>query len=171
MSDAATPAQGEQRATPIERLSGAVAATGGALSLAVALLVVVSVVGRRFFNAPIPGDFELVQMATAYRRLQLPALLPGPARQHRGRHLHHLAAAARQRRHRRVLGPRLRRHDGADERVPGIVGTLEHFRNGQTTMVLQFSIWPAHCRLHGAWRCCSTVVALATAGRLLRGRA
>jgi hypothetical protein len=51
-----------------------------------------------------------------------------------------------------------------------IVGTLDHIRNGQTTMVLQFPIWPAIavCTVLALLLTC---VALATAARLFRGRA
>ena len=84
---------------------GLVALLGGLLSLGIAGLVVVSVIGRRFFNAPVNGDFELVQMATAIAVFSFPALLPGAPRQHRGRHLHELAAArAPTRLHRCVRG-------------------------------------------------------------------
>jgi TRAP-type C4-dicarboxylate transport system permease small subunit len=48
----------------LERLTMAVAVTGGLLALAVAALVCVSVLGRWLFSAPIDGDFEYVKMAT-----------------------------------------------------------------------------------------------------------
>ncbi len=49
----------------IERLTGLVAVFGGLLALAVAALVVVSVLGRWLFSMPVEGDFEFVKMATA----------------------------------------------------------------------------------------------------------
>jgi TRAP-type C4-dicarboxylate transport system permease small subunit len=49
----------------IERLTAAVAVVGGMLALAVACLVVVSVLGRWLFSMPVEGDFEFVKMATA----------------------------------------------------------------------------------------------------------
>ena len=49
----------------IERLTARVAALGGALALAIAGLVVVSVLGRWLFSSPVEGDFEFVKMATA----------------------------------------------------------------------------------------------------------
>lgn len=49
----------------IERLTGSVAIFGGLLALAVAGLVVVSVLGRWLFSMPVEGDFEFVKMATA----------------------------------------------------------------------------------------------------------
>jgi TRAP-type C4-dicarboxylate transport system permease small subunit len=168
MSDAGAPAQREPQATLIERLSGAVAVTGGALSLAVALLVVVSVVGRRFFNAPIPGDFELVQMATA---IAVFSFLPY-CQARRGNIVVDTFTTR--------LPPRLNAvidafWDLVYTGMTGLmtaclaVGTLDHIRNGQTTMVLQFPIWPAIAVCTGL-ALLLTVVALATAGRLLRGR-
>ena len=168
MSDAGVPAQREQRATLAERLSGAVAVTGGALSLAVALLVVVSVVGRRFFNAPIPGDFELVQMATA---IAVFSFLPY-CQARRGNIVVDTFTTR--------LPPRVNAVIDAfwDLVYAGMmglmtaclaVGTLDHIRNGQTTMVLQFPIWPAIAICTGL-ALLLTVVALTTAGRLLRGR-
>jgi TRAP-type C4-dicarboxylate transport system permease small subunit len=168
MSDAGTPAQREPRAGLIERLSGAVAVTGGALSMAVALLVVVSVVGRRFFNAPIPGDFELVQMATA---IAVFSFLPY-CQARRGNIVVDTFTTR--------LPPRVNAVIDAfwDLVYAGMmglmtaclaVGTLDHIRNGQTTMVLQFPIWPA-IAVCTVLALLLTVVALATTGRLLRGR-
>ena len=168
MSDAGVPAQREPHTTLIERLSGAVAVTGGALSLAVALLVVVSVVGRRFLNAPIPGDFELVQMATA---IAVFSFLPY-CQARRG----NIVVDTFTNR----LPPRVNAVIDAfwDLVYAGMmglmtaclaVGTLDHIRNGQTTMVLQFPIWPAIAVCTGL-ALLLTVVALATAGLLLRGR-
>jgi TRAP-type C4-dicarboxylate transport system permease small subunit len=168
MSDAGVPAQREPHTTLIERLSGAVAVTGGALSLAVALLVVVSVVGRRFFNAPIPGDFELVQMATA---IAVFSFLPY-CQARRGNIVVDTFTTR--------LPPRVNAVIDAfwDLVYAGMmglmtaclaVGTLDHIRNGQTTMVLQFPIWPAIAVCTGL-ALLLTVVALATAGLLLRGR-
>lgn len=41
-----------------------VAIAGGILLSATAMLVTVSVFGRKFFDAPVPGDFEIVAIAT-----------------------------------------------------------------------------------------------------------
>ncbi len=49
----------------IERLTAAVAVTGGLLALGVAVLVTTSVLGRWLLSKPIEGDFEFVKMATA----------------------------------------------------------------------------------------------------------
>jgi TRAP-type C4-dicarboxylate transport system permease small subunit len=54
-----------EKAPRIERLTSIVAVLGGCLALAVAALVVTSVLGRWLFSHPIEGDFEFVKMATA----------------------------------------------------------------------------------------------------------
>lgn len=43
----------------------ALAVLGGVIALAVAAVVVLSVLGRWLFSSPIPGDFELAQIGTA----------------------------------------------------------------------------------------------------------
>src|SRR5262245_48503609 len=65
MSDGTTGAPAEARPPLVERVAGFVAMLGGLLLLAIATLVVVSVVGRKFYDTPVNGDFELVQMGTA----------------------------------------------------------------------------------------------------------
>ena len=47
----------------IERLARAVAMAGGMLLVGVMAMTVASVCGRYFFNAPIPGDYELTELA------------------------------------------------------------------------------------------------------------
>jgi len=49
----------------LEQLARLAAITGAAIALAVALMVVASVVGRAAFSAPIPGDVELTQFGIA----------------------------------------------------------------------------------------------------------
>jgi TRAP-type C4-dicarboxylate transport system permease small subunit len=49
----------------IERLTAVVAVLGGCLALAMAMLVVFSVLGRWLLSQPIEGDFEFVKMGTA----------------------------------------------------------------------------------------------------------
>ena len=49
------------------------------------------------------------------------------------------------------------------------VGTLEHYRSGQTTMLLQIIAWPA-IAISTALLFLLTCVAVATAVRLLRGQ-
>jgi len=63
---AVTPAPGERApAGPVVRLAERLALAGGLVSLSVAGLVVVSVLGRWLLGKPVTGDFDLVQMATA----------------------------------------------------------------------------------------------------------
>ena len=50
-----------------------------------------------------------------------------------------------------------------------VVGTIEHYRSGQTTMLLQIIVWPA-IAISTALLLLLTCVALATAVRLIRGR-
>lgn len=56
---------GRSHISGFERLCRALALLGGLVLLAMALLTVVSVLGRYLFGAPIPGDVELVAVLTA----------------------------------------------------------------------------------------------------------
>lgn len=47
----------------LERLARLVAIAGGMLMIAVVLMTVISVLGRYLFNAPIPGDYEVTELA------------------------------------------------------------------------------------------------------------
>jgi TRAP-type C4-dicarboxylate transport system permease small subunit len=49
----------------INRTAWLFAIAGGLCAAAVALMTIVSIVGRSWFRAPIPGDFELVQQGIA----------------------------------------------------------------------------------------------------------
>ena len=49
----------------LHRSATGVALTGGLVLFALTLLTVTSVVGRAVFNAPVPGDFELVELGMA----------------------------------------------------------------------------------------------------------
>lgn len=49
----------------LERLSRGIALMGGILLVGVMLMTVVSVLGRYLFNAPIPGDYEITELACA----------------------------------------------------------------------------------------------------------
>ena len=55
--------EGDRASGRIERLARAVAMAGGMLLVGVMAMTVVSVGGRYFFNAPIPGDYELTELA------------------------------------------------------------------------------------------------------------
>lgn len=49
----------------IDRISVYFAYIGGGLFIIEAVLSVISVIGRAFFSAPVPGDYELIQIFTA----------------------------------------------------------------------------------------------------------
>ena len=49
----------------LERLSRGIALLGGMLLVGVMLMTVISVLGRYLFNAPIPGDYEITELACA----------------------------------------------------------------------------------------------------------
>lgn len=51
------------RAGRVERLAGLLAVTGGILICFAAVLVTISVAGRRLFNRPILGDYEMVEIS------------------------------------------------------------------------------------------------------------
>jgi len=183
MSDAGVSAQPELRAPLIERLSGFIAVLGGLLSLCVALLVVASVLGRWLKGVPwadgvagalgltlgpIDGDFELVQMATA---IGIFAFLPY-TQARRGNIVVDTFTSMLPRRANAFIDAFW---DLVYAGMMGlltaclIVGTLEHYRSGQTTMLLQIIVWPA-IAISTLLLFFLTCMALATAARLIRGR-
>jgi TRAP-type C4-dicarboxylate transport system permease small subunit len=165
MSDTGSTAQA---AVPslMERLSGAIAVLGGVLQLGVAVLVVASVLGRWLYRAPINGDFELVQMATA---IAIFSFLPY-CQVRRG----NIVVDTFTNR----LPPRVNALIDAfwDVVYAGMMGlltatlatgALEHYRTGQTTMLLQIIIWPA-IAICAALALLLTVVALVSAAARVR---
>ena len=168
MSDAGTAAQGDARPPLIERLSGFVALFGGLLSLGIAGLVVVSVIGRKFFNSPINGDFEMVQMGTAMAVFSFLAYC-------QARRGNIVVDTFMTWLPRRALDYVDAVWDVVYAGMMGLItaclmtGVVEHFRSGQTTMLLQVIVWPALavCTLLAAVLTC---VALATAALRIRGR-
>lgn len=169
MSDADASAQPVVRPPLVERLSSLIAVLGGLLALCVALLVVVSVIGRKFFNAPVDGDFELVQMGTA---IAIFSYLPY-CQARRGNIVVDTFTSK--------LSARANAYIDAfwDVAYAGIMGlmsvclmtgALEHYRSSQTTMLLQLIVWPA-IAICTALSFLLACVALATAVQLIRGRA
>ena len=162
----------------VERVTGAVALVGGLLSLSVAMLVVVSVVGRWLSGTaaattlpwlgPIPGDFELVQMATA---IAIFAFLPY-CQARRGNIVVDTFTSRLPERANAVIDAFW---DLIYAGMMGLLtacltaGALEHYRSGQTTMLLQLIVWPALalCALLALMLACT---ALATAAMRMRGR-
>lgn len=171
MSDAGIPARSAREARPplIERLSGAIAVLGGMLSLSVALLVVASVLGRWLFRAPINGDFEMVQMATA---IAVFAFLPY-CQAIRGNIVVDTFTSRLPVRTTALIDAFW---DLVYAGMMGLLaaclatGTIEHYRSGQTTMLLQLVVWPA-IAVSAALCLLLSCVALATAARSIRGRA
>lgn len=62
---AAASARSERVGRVLYRAATGVALLGGLVLFALTLLTVISVVGRAAFSAPIPGDFELVELGMA----------------------------------------------------------------------------------------------------------
>ena len=58
-------ARSERVGRALHRAATGVAVLGGLVLFALTLLTVISVVGRAAFSAPIPGDFELVELGMA----------------------------------------------------------------------------------------------------------
>lgn len=48
------------------RASKVSAITGGLIFVAIVLMSIISIVGRKLFSAPVPGDVEVLQMAAAF---------------------------------------------------------------------------------------------------------
>ena len=165
MSDAGAAAQADAQPPLVERLSGfdraarrpAVAVRGlaGRLQragpLAQGRAIGRGVAAVRHQLGPVNGDFEMVQMATA---IAIFTFLPY-CQARRGNIVVDTFTSWLPRRALNacidaVLGPRLRRHDGLLAACL-VVGTLEHYRSGQTTMLLQIIVWPAHRHLARRW--------------------
>lgn len=126
----------------LTRLTGHVAVAGGLLSLAVAILVTASVLGRWLFSSPIDGDFEFVKMATA---VAIFAFLPF-TQARRGNIVVDTFTGG--------LSPSARARldafwDLAYAAFMGFLtyaltlGTLDAIRSGETTMQRQLLIWPS----------------------------
>jgi hypothetical protein len=182
MSDASDTTQARPRPPLVERLSGGVAILGGLLALAIAFLVVLSVLGRWLSGMPaaerlaaalgirlgsINGDFEMVQMATA---IAIFAFLPYTQARRGNIFVDTFTSKLPRRVNARIDAF----WDLAYAGMMGIltaclmVGTVEHYRSGQTTMLLQIIVWPA-IAISALLLALLTCVALMTAIRLVRG--
>jgi len=131
-----------QFAALVRRLTALVAVFGGMLALAVAVLVVVSVLGRWLFNTPIEGDFEFVKMATA---IAVFSYLPY-AQMRRENIMVDTFTTRLPARMRRLLDAFW---DMAYAAFAGLIayglayGAMQAARSGESTMQLQIVIWPA----------------------------
>jgi hypothetical protein len=179
MSDANVTARRELRPPLIERLTGTVALLGGLLLFGVATLVVVSVLGRWLSGTvlaasfpwlgPVNGDFEMVQMASA---IAVFSFLPY-CQARRGNIVVDTFTSRLPARANACIDAFW---DVVYAGMMGLLtacltaGVLEHYRSGQTTMLLQLIVWPALaiCTVLSLVLAC---VALATAAMRIRGRA
>jgi TRAP-type C4-dicarboxylate transport system permease small subunit len=125
---------------PLDALATALALAGGGLLLGVALLTLVSVVGRWLASQPVTGDIELVQLAIAAS-----IALSLPYCQLHGGHLIVDFFTARS------SGPMQRALDAVGSVLAGAVFFLMAWRAGvavaemrraaETTMVLGIPLW------------------------------
>jgi TRAP-type C4-dicarboxylate transport system permease small subunit len=126
----------------LEFHTGTIAIIGGFLALAVSVLVTISVLGRWLFSAPINGDYEFVEIATA-----IGAFCYLPYTQARRGHIMVDTFTMQ-------FSERTRnRIDAFWDLVYAAVigfcsyalmfGTLDTLQNHQTTMQLQLVLWPS----------------------------
>jgi TRAP-type C4-dicarboxylate transport system permease small subunit len=153
----------------IEMAAKVLAFLGGVTALAVAAVVVISVLGRWLFAAPIPGDFELAQIGTA---VTVFAFLPY-CQIVRGNIVVDSFTA--------TLPARVRsRIDGLCDLIYAAAmalvaacllrGTFDTYASREVSMVLRIPVWPGVA--FGALSCAFlTITALATARGLFKGRA
>jgi TRAP-type C4-dicarboxylate transport system permease small subunit len=167
-TDAFAPRKLPRAPALLETTAKSLALAGGAVALAVAGVVVASILGRWLFSAPIPGDFEVVQIGTA---IAVFAFLPF-CQAVRGNIVVETFTVR--------LPARLRRRadaisDGIYAAAMALVaacltrGTLDTFSSGEVSMVLRIPVWPGIA--FGAL--CSAfvaIVSLATAYRILQSR-
>jgi TRAP-type C4-dicarboxylate transport system permease small subunit len=146
----------------------ALAVFGGVVILAVAAVVLISILGRWLFAAPIPGDFELAQIGTA---VTVFAFLPY-CQVVRGNIVVDSFTSA--------LPARVRsRIDGVCDLIYAaamafvaaclVRGTIDMYAAQEVSMVLRLPVWPGVA--FGAL-CCAflAVAALATARGLFKAR-
>jgi hypothetical protein len=156
------------RLTGVARAAEWVGLAGGLLSLGVGLLVSVSVIGRKFFDQGVPGDFEFVKMGAA---LTVFFFLPA-CQARRGNIIVDTFTG--------FLGERSRaRLDAVWDIVYGlamaaigvcmVAGAWAAYATKTTTMVLLLPTWPA-LALSTMLLFFLSVVCFWTARRLLAGR-
>jgi TRAP-type C4-dicarboxylate transport system permease small subunit len=152
----------------IDRATSLVAVAGGLLAMAVAGLVVASVLGRWLFSTPVEGDFDFVRMATA---IAVFAYLPY-TQARRGNIMVDTFTNGLPKRIRNGMDAFW---DLAFAAFMGLCayglfnGALDALRTGETTMQLQLAVWPA-IALGAALCALLTLTCIATALRLLKAR-
>lgn len=125
------------------RLSQLFALIGGAVLVAIIILSVVSVVGRRLASAPIPGDIELVQLGCA---IAVASFLPY-CQMRRGHVIVDIFTMRLSTRWQRLLdaaGAILLAIGGALLTWRIYVGTHSVIENEETTMILGAPVWWAY---------------------------
>ena len=134
----------------IERLAKALALAGGALLFGVVGMTVASVVGRHVFGAPIPGDYELTELACG---VAVFAFFPH-CHLTRGHVVVDFFTSRLRARHRAVLDAL---HGIAFMLVAGLVawrlfvGAMHKLRDGETTLFLAIPMhWPYFAALVAA---------------------
>ena len=155
--------------SPLRFVATVVALIGGALAFALAFLVTASVLLRWLFDAPVPGDFEFVQMGTA---LIVFAYLPFCQIERGNIVVDAFTGHLPQRVRDRIDAV----WDIVYAAVIGVIayamiqGVVDAWRSGEETMVSRVPLWPALavCTTLAAFL---SLVALYTAQRLARGRA
>jgi TRAP-type C4-dicarboxylate transport system permease small subunit len=150
----------------IEAAAKLLAFLGGAVILAVAGVVVISVLGRWLFATPIPGDFELAQIGTA---VTVFAFLPYCQVVRGNIVVDTFTAALPARIRSRIDGVCDLVYAGAMAFVAACLarGTLDTYASHEVSMVLRIPVWPGVA--FGAF-CCAflAVIALATARGLFK---
>jgi TRAP-type C4-dicarboxylate transport system permease small subunit len=122
------------------QLSKAFALAGGLVFIALVAMSIVSIVGRKLFSVPVPGDIELMQMGTAVAGA---ALLPYCEMQ--GSHLHVDFFTAR-------LSPTAKaRLDAIAHALLALVAivlawrtaisAISTYESGETTVMLGWPVW------------------------------
>ena len=167
-TDAGAPREHPRAPRILENMARVLALVGGAVAIAVALIVVASILGRWLFSTPIPGDFELAQMGTA---IAVFAFLPY-CQIVRG---NIVVDTFTVRLPARFRGRMDAIWDGVYAAAMALVaacltrGTLDTFASHEVSMVLRIPIWPgvAFGALSAAFL---AIVSVATACSLLRSR-
>jgi TRAP-type C4-dicarboxylate transport system permease small subunit len=152
----------------LDRLITGVALLGGFLSLGTALMVCTSVFGRWLFNAPVNGDFEMVQMATA---VAIFSFLPFTQLRRANIMVDTFTTWLPQGAQRAldVLWDIAYALMFAVLTYALVLGSRDMLRSGETTMMRQILVWPAImiCTVLAGL---TVLSALVSATRLVRGR-
>ena len=105
------------------------AIAGGLVFVALVVMTIVSIIGRKLFSAPVPGDVELLQICAARGELDVLRLLPPGRRRREGRLLHAEPA-----------GPAVVQWlDAVGSLLVGVFGALIAWRTAAATLTLKDS--------------------------------